>query len=135
MLTCRRDPFPPGLVSETLETLNLLYRPLDVKMHKRNRRLMDKYLKTDLEFAMVQQAPLDLKHYPYWHERLRAIQDAYDSSTPRNLRQWWFNRRDRVTWATFWLAFLVFVLTVLFGVIQSVTGIMQVYVAYHPKQS
>ncbi|KAL9620384.1 MAG: hypothetical protein Q9160_005084 [Pyrenula sp. 1 TL-2023] len=130
-----RDPFPPCLISETLETLSLLYRPLDIKMHKRNRRLMDMYLKADLEFAMVQQAPLDLKYYPYWHVRLRAIQDAYDGATPRNLRQWWYNRRDRVTWATFWLAFLVFALTVLFGVIQSVTGVMQVYVAYHPKGS
>jgi hypothetical protein len=104
-------------------------------MYRRNRRQMDKYMKTDLELAMGKQASFDLNKYRYWHRRLQAIQAAYDKSTPRSLRQWWFDRRDRVIWATFWLAFIVFTLTVFFGVIQSVTSILQVYAAYHPRRS
>lgn len=50
------------------------------------------------------------------------------------MQQWWFDRRDRVQWATFWTAFVVFVLTVVFGIIGSATGIMQVQATYRLNQ-
>lgn len=91
---------------------------------------MEKHLDADLELAMGEYATVELKQYPYWHERLVEIQRVYDSKTPTGYVQWWFDRRDRIQWATFWVAFTVFVLTVVFGVISSVTGIWQVYLAY-----
>lgn len=75
------------------------------------------------------------KSYPYWHDRLSVIKSAYDESEPKALAQWWNDRRKKVQWYTFWVAVLILVLTIVFGMIQSVTGIMQVYVAYHPIPS
>jgi len=91
---------------------------------------MDKHLDADLELAMGDYANFDLQQYPYWHKRLADIQQVYNTKTPSGLVQWWFDRRDRVQWATFWVAFIVFVLTVVFGIISSVTSIWQVCLAY-----
>ncbi|ERF72891.1 hypothetical protein EPUS_08699 [Endocarpon pusillum Z07020] len=124
------DPFPDGFVSETLQTLYLLFRPLDSKKARRNIRYMEKHLDADLELAMGEYPNVDLQQYPYWHEQLAEIQRMYDHKTPSGLVQWWFDRRDRVQWTTFWVAFLVLVLTVCFGIISSITGIWQVYLAY-----
>ncbi|KAF7504418.1 hypothetical protein GJ744_002222 [Endocarpon pusillum] len=124
------DPFPDGFVSETLQTLYLLFRPLDAKKARRNIRYMEKHLDADLELAMGEYAKFDLQQYPYWHEKLAEIQRMYDHKTPSGLVQWWFDRRDRVQWTTFWVAFIVLVLTVCFGIISSITGIWQVCLAY-----
>ncbi|KAF2176242.1 hypothetical protein K469DRAFT_723301 [Zopfia rhizophila CBS 207.26] len=42
----------------------------------------------------------------------------------------WFDKRNGVQWSTFWVAVLVLVITIMFGVIQSVTSILQVYLSY-----
>ena len=103
---------------------------MDGKMVRRNVRLMEKHPDIDLELAMGNWASFELQSYPYWHERLRQIQNLYDRQSPSNLKQWWFDRRNRPQWATFWVAFVVFVLTVVFGVISSVTGVLQVYASF-----
>ncbi|KAK5084258.1 hypothetical protein LTR05_005334 [Lithohypha guttulata] len=126
----QRDPFPPGFVNETIQTLYLLFRPLE---HARwNIKRMEKHQDIDLEFAISEWQEKELKEYPYWHHHLAAIQKLYDRKRPTTLRQWFFDRRDRAQWATFWVAFVVFVLTVIFGIISSITSILQVYAAYHP---
>ena len=94
---------------------------------------MEKHAEVDLELAMAQHAIFDLARFPFWHERLAEIQALYDQKTPRGFKQWWFDRRNRVQWATFWLAFLVLLLTIIFGLIQSVTGVLQVVAAYQAK--
>lgn len=124
-----RNPFPEGFIEETLHTLYLLFRPLEPHKSRRNIRMMEKNPHIDLELAMAKQASFDLNNYRYWHARLAKIQTAYDRTSPKNLQQWWFDRRDRVHWATFWTAFVVFILTIIFGVISSVTGILQVMAA------
>lgn len=108
----------------------LLFRPLEPHKSRRNVRMMDKNRHIDLELAIAKQASFDLNNYRYWHTRLARIQTAYDRTSPKSLQQWWFDRRDRVQWATFWTAFVVFILTIIFGVISSVTGILQVMAAY-----
>jgi hypothetical protein len=75
---------------------------------------------------------LDLRKYPFWQERLRIIQQIYDEAQPKTIRQWFLNDRNRINWATFWTAIIILTLTVIFGIISSVTGIMQVYVAFNP---
>jgi hypothetical protein len=64
--------------------------------------------------------------YLYWRERLLVILDAFERTKPSNLSQWWYDRRDMGQWWTFWLVITGICLTVLFGFIQSVTGILQV---------
>jgi hypothetical protein len=41
-------------------------------------------------------------------------------------------RRKKVQWSTFWAAGVVLVLSVFFGIIQSIEGALQVDEAYHP---
>jgi hypothetical protein len=66
----------------------------------------------------------------YWHDRLVILKQVFDEAEPSNIRQWWNDRRKRVQWYTFWVAALVLGLTVFFGVVQSIEGALQVYVAY-----
>jgi hypothetical protein len=70
--------------------------------------------------------------FKYWGDRILSIQKTFDRSEPRGLISWWFDRRNRVQWVTFWIAVTALVLTLVFGLMQSITGILQVYVAYHP---
>ena len=72
-----------------------------------------------------------LDDYQYWQERLQIIIEAYNKSEPKALPQWWYDRRNKVQWYTFWIAALILVLTIVFGLIQSITGILQVYYSSH----
>ena len=67
--------------------------------------------------------------YKYWKERLEIIIEAYNKSEPKALPQWWNDRRNKVQWYTFWVAALVLLLTIIFGLIQTNTGVLQVYYA------
>ena len=71
--------------------------------------------------------------YRYWKERLEIIVEAYNKSEPKALPQWWNDRRNKVQWYTFWIAALILLLTIVFGFIQSITGILQVYYASHGR--
>jgi hypothetical protein len=120
-----RDLYPDNFLEETEDTLRLLFPRVNLKSAKRTRRIAEKE-DVDIEAAIAEHDSRDLCNYPFWHERLRKIQETYDAARPKRIKQWWFDRREKVNWATLWVAVTVFVLTVVFGVIQSVTGIIQV---------
>ena len=126
-------PYPPGFLQETERTLALLFDPVGNETSKRTRRIERKN-HVDLEAAIhsliTSDARLDLRTYPYWQEHLREICKVYEEAQPKSLRQWWFDRRNRFNWATLWAAIVVFCLTLIFGVISSITGIMQVYASF-----
>lgn len=61
-----------------------------------------------------------------WQERLLSFSDAFDKMRPSGLVQWWHDRRDMGRWWNYWLVVAGLVLTVLFGLVQSVTGVLQV---------
>ena len=71
-------------------------------------------------------ASREKKSYIYWRERLLNISERYERSKPSSFLQWWYDRRDMGQWWTFWLLITGIFLTVLFGLIQSITGILQV---------
>jgi hypothetical protein len=71
-------------------------------------------------------------NFKYWHDRLVILKEAFDNTEPKGVKQWWFDRRKRVQWYTFWVAVLVLILTVFFGVVQSIEGGIQAYAALHP---
>jgi hypothetical protein len=126
-------PYPPGFLQETERTLALLFDPLGSDTSKRTRRIERKN-QVDLEAAINalvdSEIRLDLRKYRYWQEHLREIRKVYEDAQPKTLRQWWFDRRNRFNWATFWTAIVVFCITLVFGLISSVTGIMQAYAAF-----
>ena len=72
----------------------------------------------------------DPNSYTYWRERLSVLHEAYQKAQPGKLAQFWRDRRDKNQWTTLWLAVLVIFLTLFFGLIQSITGILQLILAY-----
>jgi hypothetical protein len=58
------------------------------------------------------------------------LKQVFDEAQPRTIVQWWHDRRNGVQWYTFWVAVLVLVLTILFGLIQSIEGALQVYASF-----
>ena len=80
----------------------------------------------DVEKGVAYSVTRDLAYFTTWRNRLLDLQEALNNSKPRKARQWVYDRRDSNQQATFWLAVTAIVLTLLFGLIQSVTGILQV---------
>ena len=70
-----------------------------------------------------------IENFKYWHDRLVILKKAFDEAEPSNIQQWWYDRRKKVQWYTFWVAALVLGLTIIFGLIQCVEGALQVYLA------
>ena len=54
------------------------------------------------------------------------IAETFDTAGPATLRQWWHDRRNMERWWQFWMVVVGVSLALLFGLIQSVTGILQV---------
>lgn len=76
------------------------------------------YLKTD---------DRQIERFRFWHDRLVVLKQVFDEATPKTLSQWWYDRRNGVQWYTFWVAAIVLGLTLVFGLIQSLEGALQVY--------
>jgi len=127
--------FPPGFIEETLKTLALLLPCHDQKVKSWYQKEARRF---KLDENAVRGKPLktedrQLETFEYWNERIEILKDIFDDAEPNTVLQWWQDRRRKVQWYTFWVAVLVLVLTVFFGIIQSIEGGMQVYKAYHPS--
>ncbi len=135
MLTVQcRQVLPVELLVETLDTIALLiprasksckiwYR----KAQNRNPGCLDPRA-GDLELHLQCRR---VGRYTFWHDRLFTIENSYSESEPGTIHQWWNDRRKKVQWYTFWVAILVLPLTIVFGLMQSIAAILQVYLAYH----
>jgi len=67
------------------------------------------------------------ERFALWGGRLKQLKDAFDTHEPTGPVQWWRDDRRPVQWWTFWIAALVLVLTVVVGLTQSVTAIIQLW--------
>ncbi|KAF8531199.1 hypothetical protein BDD12DRAFT_810907 [Trichophaea hybrida] len=67
--------------------------------------------------------------FQFYGTRLEALKEALSSAKKVSTKQLWFDRRSRQAWFTLWVAVVVFVLTVIFGILSSVTSVMQVDIA------
>ena len=47
----------------------------------------------------------------------------------------WKDRRKGERWFTFWVAIFIVLLTILFGLAQTIEGAIQVFKAYHQRLS
>jgi Ni/Fe-hydrogenase subunit HybB-like protein len=52
--------------------------------------------------------------------------NIFDQTEPNTLSQWWHDTRDSSRRTTFWIAVVGVILAVIFDLVQSVTGILQV---------
>jgi hypothetical protein len=127
--------FPQGLMNETLRTLALLF-PRQDSGTKRWLHAEFAASIVDRHILTCKQVRLDDRHFEtfdFWHGRLLELKKAFD--TPRTMKwsQLWHDRRDGHLWHGFWVAVFVLFLTVLFGLVQSIEGALQVYKAYNPS--
>ncbi|KAJ5404356.1 hypothetical protein N7509_004227 [Penicillium cosmopolitanum] len=124
----RTSAYPPGLVDETLATLALFFPKGD----KETERWYKKQGNADeLDKSILRRPKVDMgiKEYRYWHDRLVILKTEFDESRPSTIAQWWNDRRDVSQWYPLWVAIS---LTVLFGLVQSIEGALQVYKAFNP---
>jgi len=116
--------FPPGFLEETAQTLALLFPASHLACRKWVRR-MQRNENLDLEAGRIPPAPRNISQYRYWGPQLLALKEEYDSTEPTTIRQWLFDKRRPNQRYTFWIAVTALVLTLVLGLIQSVTGIVQ----------
>jgi hypothetical protein len=110
--------------------MQLLFPTKGPKKNRRTRKYVKEFkadLETGFEAGLKKLDQLNLERYPHFGRQLERIQRRYDQTRPRRLGQWWFDRRNRVEWAALCIAAIVLLLTVVFGIISSATGILQVY--------
>ncbi|KAF4782371.1 hypothetical protein HER10_EVM0011452 [Colletotrichum scovillei] len=139
-LRCHQSSFyPQGFLKETEDTLQLLFPEAEFGGLGRSKRRRSSWLQKLLSKQPCLPADWRLgasgtlhaearriERFNFWRNRLVVLKQAYDDATPRTLTQWWYDRRNRVIWCTFWLAILVLVLGALVGVVQCVQGGLQV---------
>lgn len=80
----------------------------------------------DLEANHLPPTSREVAAFPYWGRQLLELRDEYDRTEPTTLRQWVLDKRRPTQRYTFWIAVIALFLALLFGLIQSVTGILQV---------
>lgn len=68
-----------------------------------------------------------IDRFRFWRERLVTLKQVFDEAHPNTLSRWWYDRRNGVQFYTFWVAVLVLILTIIFGLVQSIEGAIQVY--------
>ncbi|KAK0611818.1 hypothetical protein B0T14DRAFT_335878 [Immersiella caudata] len=123
---------PEGLAEETLRTLALLFPTCDLET-KRWISGLPNYSGLDKRLGQCGRLKTDnrrIDRFVFWRDRLVMLKQAFDEAQPKTIRQWWYDSRNGVQWYTFWVAVLVLVLTVVFGLVQSVEGALQVYVSF-----
>jgi len=126
--------FPAGFIEETLRTLALLFPQTDKDTRHWSKKLIASRLVDRRAFKCERLTTADRQtgKFIFWQERLVILKQFFDEAEPKTLSQWWHDRRKGVIWYTFWVAAVVLLLTVFFGVVQCVEGGLQVYKAFYP---
>ncbi|KAK4221764.1 hypothetical protein QBC38DRAFT_513396 [Podospora fimiseda] len=125
MLHLTSDIFPDGFINETLRTIKLLFPSTRPEVQKWIQSLPNNL---DKKFSTCGSLRTELRHierFQFWRDRLVILKEVFDEAEPKTLSQWWWDRRKRVQWYTFWIAVLVLGLGTLFGVIQCTASIIQ----------
>ena len=128
---------PPGFVEETTRTLGLLIPSVE----KRSKIwFQEKQKALHLDPRAGSYGPLNasarqIEQFHFWRDRLVILKQTFDDVEPHTLRLWWYDDRKKVQWYTFWVAMLVLLLTIVFGLIQSIAGTVQAWAAVRSMPS
>ena len=122
---------PKLLVDETMRSISLLIPPVLGKPNPwfQQQRKGKKYL-IDAQAGVcdrLNSSERQIEKFVYWRDRLVLLKRTFDDAEPRNISQLWWDDRKKTQWFTFWVAVLVFIMTVFFGVVQSVAAIVQAW--------
>jgi hypothetical protein len=140
-LTHTSSVLPPGLADETLRTIAMLFPRND--RNTRNWILSEcssakNAIHLDIEILSCDQIIGEQRRaeaYMFWRDELLTLKELFDQPRPTSIAQFWYDRRNKAQWYTFWIAVLILCLTIFFGLIQSIEGALQVYKAYHPTSA
>ncbi|KAL8697929.1 MAG: hypothetical protein Q9201_006848 [Fulgogasparrea decipioides] len=123
------DVLPLELPFETIRTISLLIPPSLGEPNPWFRQEQQKH-RLDAQAGLchrLNSSERQIDKFHYWRERLVLLKRTYDDAEPKNLKQLWFDDRKKTQWFTFWVAVLVFIMTISFGVIQSVASVVQAW--------
>lgn len=120
---------PKVLVDETIRSISLLIPPILGEpnpwfLQQRKKHLIDAQAGV---CDRLNSSERQIEKFAYWRDRLVLLKRTFDDAEPRNISQLWWDDRRKTQWFTFWVAVLVFIMTVFFGVVQSVAGIVQAW--------
>ena len=123
--------FPEGLIDETIQTIALLVPPAlgEPTPWFRQQQQMHKIDVKAGDCNRLNSSQRQIKNFVFWRDRLVLLKRTFDDAEPRNLSQLWWDDRRKTQWFTFWVAVMVFILTLFFGIIQSVASIVQAWAA------
>ena len=124
--------FPTDFLEETRRTLSLLI-PTSVDRptkswfdSERRKRMIDPRCGSCRHLKASER---HLHDFNFWRDRIIIAKEVFDEHQPKGILQVWRDNRNPVQWWTFWIALIVFALTV----IACVEGALQVYKAYNPS--
>ena len=120
---------PKDLVDETIRSISLLIPPV---LGEPNPWFQQQRKKSQIDVQAgvcerLNSSERQIGKVEYWRDRLVPLKRTFDDAEPRNISQLWWDDRKKTQWFTFWVAVLVFVMTVFFGIVQSVAGIVQAW--------
>lgn len=120
---------PKVLVEETIRSISLLVPPV---LGEPNPWFQQQRKKKSIDAQAgicdrLNSSERQIEKFLYWRDRLVLLKRTFDDAEPRNISQLWWDDRKKTQWFTFWVAVLVFIMTVFFGVVQSVAGIVQAW--------
>ncbi|KAL8947280.1 MAG: hypothetical protein Q9222_006417 [Ikaeria aurantiellina] len=121
--------FSLQLMSETVRTIALLIPPSLGEANPWFRREQRRH-QVDARAGLcdrLNSSERQIGNFFFWRERLVLLKRTYDEAEPSSLSQLWWDDRRKTQWFTFWVAVLVFIMTVFFGVLQSVASIVQAW--------
>ena len=121
---------PKVLVDETIRSVSLLIPPVLGTPNPWFQQQRKKYLLIDAQAGVcdrLNSSERRIEKFTYWRDRIVLLKRTFDEKEPGNLEQLWWDDRRKTQWFTFWVAVLVFVVTVFFGVVQSVAGVVQAW--------
>ena len=121
--------FPEDIIEEYFDTIKLILPITRPECNEWTRRTLRANKHVDPRISIGERLERGPNNFSQWGLRLATIQEAYDRKTPSTFFQFWHDRRDMSKWWGFWMIVVTVFLTILFGLIQSITGMMQVVIA------
>ncbi|TGJ86452.1 hypothetical protein E0Z10_g2283 [Xylaria hypoxylon] len=120
-------PIPIDVLEEAIDTINLLF-PSDQKRTKKF--LRDEHKTFNRLGYCGRERRMRLSDYRHWRERISVLKEALDDP-PKGYHQLVLDKEQRnfLNWATFWIAFVVALLTII-SIAFGIVGIVFAVISY-----
>jgi hypothetical protein len=118
---------PDAVIDEYFKTINLLFPSWDLKTQKLLRKCGQTF---GMEVPTIYPGPVYLSDLYFWRDRMATLYTEFCSPSP-SMTQLFHDRRDVMKWFTFWwFGVLIVGLTIIFGVIASITACLSTIYTY-----